>query len=70
MVLHFVLTLECPALNSISNGNVDLSDGQWEDSTAVYVCVKDYALVGTPKRVCQSSGQWSGVEPQCIYGKL
>ena len=35
---------------------------------ATYVCSKDYALVGTSTRTCQSTGQWNGVAPTCIFG--
>ena len=67
--LLFYYILECPALTSISNGNVNLALGHWEGSIATYVCQNDYALVGSPVRKCLSTGQWTGVEPSCIIGK-
>ena len=65
---HVILFPECPVLAAITNGNIDLSGGRWQGTHAIYVCDQDFALVGTPNRLCQSSGQWNGVEPTCIYG--
>ena len=59
---------ECPVLPAIGNGNIDLSGGYWAGSIATYICVKDYALVGTATRTCQTTGLWNGMEPDCIFG--
>ena len=52
--------LEDPAGGSVSTPTVHLG------SIATYTCDVGYELNGDPTRTCQSSGEWSGVEPHCI----
>ncbi len=54
----------CDILTDPVNGIVDL-DGVLEGSTAKYICVPGFELVGDKFRTCESTGQWSGNEPIC-----
>ena len=57
---------ECPELPDPDNGQVHLSGRHFQDQ-AVYTCDRGYSMVGASKRVCQTSGQWSGTIPQCKH---
>ena len=57
---------ECPELPDPDNGQVHLSGRHFQDQ-AVYTCDRGYTMVGASKRVCQTSGQWSGSIPQCKH---
>ncbi|KAM8899315.1 complement factor B-like [Spinachia spinachia] len=37
------------------------------DNTVKYSCIGNLLLVGSEERVCQESGQWTGIEPACYY---
>ena len=54
----------CEDLPNIFRGSVSLS-GNSVGSTATYVCVQGYELVGAEVRTCQNTGEWSGTEPSC-----
>ena len=60
---------ECPTLPDVEYGMVDLSQGNWEGAKATYICINNYALVGISTRMCESTGLWSGVQPECVFGK-
>ena len=34
-----------------------------------YGCEAGYGLVGNSTRECQGNGSWTGVAPECIFGK-
>ncbi|XP_040035733.2 complement factor B [Gasterosteus aculeatus] len=36
-------------------------------NTVTYSCIDNLLLVGSEERVCQESGQWTGIEPACYY---
>ena len=36
------------------------------DAVAAYTCDQGYDLVGDEMRTCQTNGQWTGVEPNCM----
>ncbi|KAH3889331.1 hypothetical protein DPMN_013385 [Dreissena polymorpha] len=59
--------IECPLLDSIPNGYVDMSLGNWVGSKATYICTNNHALVGISTRTCESTGVWSGVVPTCVF---
>ena len=63
-VLLTVVT--CPSLTDPGNGEVSTSNNNYL-STASYTCNTGYIL--TPSdggtRVCDTDGQWTGVEPTC-----
>ncbi len=54
----------CDHLSAPDNGRVDVT-GTSVGSTATYSCNRGYKLEGERVRVCQSSGEWSGLEPYC-----
>ena len=56
--------IDCGPLNNIPNGRVEFSTTT-VSSVAKYFCNRGYNLVGNDQRICQQSGQWSGVEPKC-----
>ena len=60
----FSLERSCGDLPDIFRGSVSLS-GNSVGSTATYVCVQGYELVGDEVRICQNTGEWSGIEPSC-----
>ena len=57
---------ECPELPDPDSGQVHLSGRHFQDQ-AVYTCDAGYSMVGASKRVCQTSGQWSGRTPECKH---
>jgi CUB/sushi domain-containing protein len=59
---------ECPTLEDIPNGSVDMT-GVTVGSTATYTCNDNYQLMGASTRMCQPDGTWSGEEPMCIVTK-
>ncbi|KAH3889329.1 hypothetical protein DPMN_013383 [Dreissena polymorpha] len=62
--------IECPLLDNILNGYVDMSLGNWVGSKATYICTNNHALVGISTRTCESTGVWSGVVPECVFAIL
>ena len=49
---------------SINDGSVD-TGLSIEGVIANYTCNTGFSLVDNAERVCQSSGQWSGMNPSC-----
>ena len=64
LALHFIPVTGCDNLLSPANGRVDVS-GTTVGSTATYSCDTGYELDGERVRVCQPSGEWTGLEPFC-----
>ena len=56
--------MTCPRLTGPDNGLV-IVRGLSVGSTATYRCVPGFVLRGSRRRVCQSSGEWSGRDPTC-----
>ena len=54
----------CGRLKPPDNGDVQLT-GTTIGSSATYSCSEGFNLEGDNIRVCQESGEWSGVEPVC-----
>ena len=48
-----------------ANGGMN-STGNVEGDTVTYFCDEGYNLSGDPMRTCQSDGEWSGAQPECI----
>lgn len=61
----FFPTVLCEELSDPLNGRVEPS-GRTPDSTATYSCNEGLELVGPSVRVCEDTGLWTGVEPECI----
>ncbi|XP_052242365.1 neurogenic locus notch homolog protein 1-like [Dreissena polymorpha] len=59
--------IQCPILEPITNGDVDMSLGRHEGSQATYFCENNYALIGYPVMTCESSGVWGGKKPGCVF---
>ncbi|XP_052240158.1 fibropellin-1-like [Dreissena polymorpha] len=59
--------IQCPVLEALSHGKVDMSWGRHEGSMATYSCENNYALIGDPIMTCQSSGVWGGMQPECVF---
>lgn len=58
------VVVDCGRLRNIPFGSVRLT-GTTVGSTARYVCVSGYQIIGNSVRVCQPNGEWSGEEPIC-----
>ena len=56
--------VSCGGLASPMDGAVMLN-GTAVGTEAVYVCSRDFQLVGNASRTCQEDGTWSGAEPMC-----
>ena len=54
----------CPTLTSPANGAVS-APARTVGSVATYSCSSGYTLSGGTTRTCQSSGEWSGLQPSC-----
>ena len=55
----------CPPLSDPASGSVSTPDGQQAGDEAVYSCGFGFELSGANRRVCLSTGSWSGVAPTC-----
>ena len=64
MKLISSLAATCEGLDAPANGQVDVTT-LYQGSVATYTCDPTYKLNGDPERTCESSGEWSGVEPSC-----
>jgi hypothetical protein len=51
----------CNPEYGVARGNGDTKFG----ARVYYTCAKGYIRNGQPYRVCESDGQWSGIEPVC-----
>ena len=40
-------------------------EGTEFENEAIYECKPGFELVGNSRRICQSTGSWSGDEPTC-----
>lgn len=63
---NYSTEVDCGELLSPADGTVDLPDGTLFQATAVYSCDVGRRLLGDDSRMCLETGQWSGVEPDCI----
>ena len=61
-----LLYLDCERPQDPANGHVSLPEGTLLADIALYECNIGYTRVGPSARVCQQSGDWSGVEPYCL----
>ncbi|KAH3878461.1 hypothetical protein DPMN_002355 [Dreissena polymorpha] len=57
---------DCGQLKNPSKGKVDMSTGSTYQAVARYTCNRGYDLIRDEKRMCQSTGTWSGIQPSCI----
>ena len=63
------LTVPCPVLPDVSNGSTICTSSEpsnyvYED-TCNFTCNTGYELTGSPQRICQSDGSWSGSPVSC-----
>ncbi|XP_014203613.1 sushi, von Willebrand factor type A, EGF and pentraxin domain-containing protein 1 [Copidosoma floridanum] len=58
--------VDCGKVVPVPNGSVDYVNGTtFLGSEITYSCVKNYKLVGTPRRYCLDNGFWSDATPKC-----
>ena len=62
-LFFFNLSVQCPVLNTIVNGNVTLTSSGAE-SVSAYYCFPGYTLTGDQSRIC-TQGTWNGTQPEC-----
>ncbi|XP_035660141.1 CUB and sushi domain-containing protein 1-like [Branchiostoma floridae] len=55
--------IKCPTLDRPPNGGINGTN--FYGDTVVFDCDVGYDLVGSQQRTCQSSQQWTGVQPYC-----
>ena len=48
-----------------ANGRINGTDNV-EGVTVIYFCNEGYNISGDANRTCQSNGQWTGIQPECI----
>ncbi|KAL6470159.1 hypothetical protein MHYP_G00212780 [Metynnis hypsauchen] len=61
--------ITCPNPNVLDNGVVEpYKRLYYVNDTTTYRCFSDYAFRGSPTRVCQLNGKWSGSTPICSRG--
>ena len=54
----------CPELTGFENGDIQLTDENFDDSVATFSCNEGYLLNGGSSRRCEAGG-WSGATPFC-----
>ncbi|XP_064394225.1 uncharacterized protein LOC135341566 isoform X3 [Halichondria panicea] len=60
----FCRIVDCGRLSDPRNGDVSFRTTTF-NSRAAYSCNNGFLLVGQTTRVCQSTGEWSGIAPVC-----
>ena len=63
--MYLVAVRNCPPLQAPMNGDVFVL-GTTVNSSATYRCRAGFQLVGLVRRICQSNGEWSGEDTQCL----
>ena len=63
-ILYMIILVRICGKLSIEDGNVD-TGLSIEGDIANFTCYIGFKLVGDAERVCQSNGQWSGMNPAC-----
>ena len=61
---HLFLGDSCVTLASLIHGNVSCS-GYNTENTCLFHCDPGFNLIGSNKRTCLSTSQWSGSYPRC-----
>ncbi len=56
----------CTPLPAPENGAVDQLSPVTAFSVATFTCDEGYDLEGSNRRLCRSSGQWTGSDTSCI----
>lgn len=64
VVYSIVSVIDCGSLEPPDFGTIELT-GTTFGSFATYSCQQGYVLIGSPTRVCQANGEWSGSAPIC-----
>lgn len=58
--------IDCGKVLPVPNGSVDYANGTTHlGSEITYSCVRNYKLVGSPRRYCLDNGVWSDATPKC-----
>ena len=60
----YSIGVDCNTPKQLHGGTVSY-DGTGYNMVVSYKCDEGYSLIGSSRRVCQSSGKWSGEEPFC-----
>ncbi|KAH3691027.1 hypothetical protein DPMN_191513 [Dreissena polymorpha] len=66
LIENLCVIKDCGQLKNPTKGKVDMSKGSTYQAVARYTCNRGYDLIGDEKRMCQSTGTWSGIQPSCI----
>ncbi|XP_073975480.1 CUB and Sushi multiple domains furrowed [Rhodnius prolixus] len=60
--------VECGQINGTEHGSVTLVNNRTSyGAIARYSCDMNYTLVGEENRTCGDDGNWSGIQPQCLF---
>lgn len=57
--------ITCPNDDVLANGYIEGRDHSYQ-AVRLYRCMRGYRLVGDSRRTCQSDGQWSGRQVECL----
>ena len=63
--LSLFAAVDCQGLTPPLNGQISYVGGTTFGATATYSCNEGYDLDGEGIRICESLGEWSGMEPTC-----
>lgn len=66
-VLHFLLFLDCPAIEPFPGGQLD-TPAVLEGTLAIVMCDPEHRLSGSDIIECMPGGIWSSI-PTCMKGK-
>ena len=59
------LPIECPSVDEIENGRVDVTQGYLYGNVIMYTCNSGFELIGVNERFCSLDGTWSDSAPYC-----
>lgn len=58
------VAVDCGPLENVLNGFVTLNETTL-GSVATYSCISGFRVENSSQRMCEATGQWSGVLPTC-----
>ena len=64
IIVALILLGFCPVLTDPDNGTV-FTTGNTVGDVAMYICDREYEIVGDDMRTCLDDGTWNGSVPIC-----
>ena len=71
-IILLVSAEPCPCPSPPNNGSINCNESHLAGAGSIvtYSCNSGYYLLGSGRRTCQASGNWSGTTPTCVLGEI